>query len=108
GIDAPSKTVTFEAHSVEDPRVPPLSGVVRGQIHFAKFTMTGLDEGKKTHVEMESLTDPRGALPKWIVNFFQKIVMRKWMDVMLKIVARPDIPPSPLVKDFFPPADGRH
>ena len=45
---------------------------VRGDIIFGKYRLYPSKDGKKTYVEVEYLTDPKGSLPTFIVNLVQK------------------------------------
>lgn len=65
------KQVLLAYHSVNDPAAPK-TDYVRGVFPFGKFVLTPLDHGKKTRVLAEVLADPKGSVPKWIVNLFQK------------------------------------
>ncbi len=45
---------------------------VRGFIHLSELILTPVDGGKRTHMTIELNTDPRGSVPKWLVNLAQK------------------------------------
>ena len=45
---------------------------VMGFLYFSGVTMTPLEGGKKTHLIVEINSDPKGSIPKWLVNVFQK------------------------------------
>jgi hypothetical protein len=70
-IDAAKKQVVLKAHSVSDPSVPE-TGLVRGEVVSSTFTLTALDHGQRTRVVTEVHSDPKGSIPKWLVNRFQK------------------------------------
>jgi hypothetical protein len=70
-IDAAKQQVILKAHSVQDPSAP-VTKLVRGEVLASTFTLTSLDQGKRTRVVAEVQTDPMGAIPKWIVNLVQK------------------------------------
>jgi hypothetical protein len=99
-VDRAKKTAVFDIHSVEDPLAPPDDCCVRGKVHFNHIEMRGLDGGR-TAITAEAHVDPRGSIPKWIVNKIQKTFPHKSIEGLLKQVAKPDIPdffatPSPL------------
>ena len=70
-IDAAKKQLLLKAHSVTDPSAP-VTGLVRGEVLSSLFTLVPLDQGRRTRVVAEVHTDPKGSLPKWLVNLVQK------------------------------------
>ncbi len=64
--------VILKIKSVKHKDAPKTVGV-RGELLLSKYELTSL--GKlKTKVEVEILTDPKGMIPKWLVNMIQS----KW------------------------------
>ena len=51
---------------------------VLGILHYSEFRLTSLEGGRRTHVQIEVNTDPRGLLPAWLVNATQKAWPRKF------------------------------
>jgi hypothetical protein len=70
-VDAAKKQLLLKAHSVVDPSAP-VTGLVRGEVLASTFTLTALDHGQRTRVVAEVHTDPKGSIPKWMVNLTQK------------------------------------
>ena len=70
-IDAAKKQLLLKAHSVADASAP-VTGLVRGEVISSLFTLIPLDQGRRTRVVAEVHTDPKGSLPKWLVNLVQK------------------------------------
>ena len=70
-IDAAKKQMVMKARSVADPSIP-VTGLVRGEVLSSTFTLVPLDHGRRTHVVAEVHTDPKGSIPKWLVNLVQK------------------------------------
>ena len=70
-IDAPNKRLTFAIHSVAHASKPPRDGIVRGELIGSSFLLVPVDGGK-TRVITEFHADPKGSVPKFIVNIFQK------------------------------------
>jgi hypothetical protein len=89
-VDPIGKTAIYDIHSVEDPLAPPNKCCVRGQVHYNRVELKGLD-GVRTEVSAEAHVDPKGSIPKWIVNRIQKSFPKKSIEGMLKQVAKPDI-----------------
>lgn len=70
-IDHAKGEMRFVYGSVEDGEVPE-TGHVRGDLKNTTFTLTRAEGGKKTHLVGCILADPKGGVPKFLVNFFQK------------------------------------
>jgi hypothetical protein len=45
---------------------------VLGDLHYSEFLLFPLDGGRRTRLTLEVNTDPRGMLPKWLVNMAQR------------------------------------
>ena len=70
-IDSVGKVVTASYVSVEDPARPVSDCCVRAVAYRTFWRFTSHDSDK-TEVEVEVFTDPKGALPAWLVNMIQK------------------------------------
>lgn len=64
---------------------------VRGEIVYGRLALTSLESGKSSRIEGELHCDPKGAVPKWIVNLFQKGWPRKTLEGVRKQALKPDI-----------------
>jgi hypothetical protein len=82
----------IEAHfaSTED-ETAPSSSAIRGEIIESRYRITSLDGGKRSRLVGQALVDPKGSVPKWIVNLFQKKWPVKTMKALRGQVAKPDI-----------------
>ncbi|HEY4118185.1 MAG TPA: SDR family NAD(P)-dependent oxidoreductase [Byssovorax sp.] len=69
--DGAKKRVTVRMRSVEDASSPSTK-YVRAVLEDSSFVLTSIDGGKRTHVVAEIHCDPKGAIPGFIVNQFQK------------------------------------
>jgi len=67
----PLPELLIRMSSEENPKKPRISGVVRGNLIDSSFTLQQL-EPKKTRFVCEIHADPKGGIPKWVVNLFQK------------------------------------
>src|SRR5258708_6325610 len=65
------KKVNISYKSINDPAAPE-TRYVRGELINSRFIMTSIENGKKTMLMAEIHADPKGSVPKWIVNLFQK------------------------------------
>ncbi len=72
-LDPAHHSITIEYKAADVPGAP-VTSFVRGEMIHAKFTLTALGSGNdsKTKVSGDIHCDPKGSVPKWIVNFFQK------------------------------------
>ncbi|TNE99936.1 MAG: hypothetical protein EP326_07250 [Deltaproteobacteria bacterium] len=50
---------------------------IRAKVYPSLVDIYYLPETKETLMEIETFVDPKGAIPKWIVNFFQKIEAKR-------------------------------
>jgi hypothetical protein len=69
-VNEKDKTIEIAIESLEDPRVPKVKDAVRGHLYSSRYFVRYLGPDK-TYLEVEMLADPKGALPKWVVNMFQ-------------------------------------
>lgn len=102
--DAPKKRVTFSYFSVTDPLAPETSDYVRGTFKAGKFELTMATRKnadgtttKGTIVNAEVEVDPRGSVPKFIVNMVQKSWPHTTLMALRKQVAKPDIKDDPRI-----------
>jgi hypothetical protein len=77
---------TIAAESVESHLADALPALVRSKIYASTFQMTQVGD----HVEVVALVfiDPRGSIPKWIVNYFTRRVARSTLSGLRRQVAR--------------------
>ena len=90
--------------SEADPVMPPAPCCVRGEIVYSVFHLRPDGYGA-TRVEAEILCDPRGSLPKWLVNLFQKSWPVKTLQDLRRQAARPDVTPHPALARLWIAAD---
>ncbi len=64
------KQIVLNMHSVNRDRVPQTAGV-RAELYHSAYRMKPLSQNK-TRLEVEIHSDPKGMLPKWLVNLIQK------------------------------------
>ncbi len=48
------------------------NGNVRGILHYSEFILTPVQNGAATHLTFEVNSDPKGLIPKWLVNRAQR------------------------------------
>jgi hypothetical protein len=80
-------SAVLEIQSVEHPKAPKTVGV-RGHLSHSSYVLRRAGEGK-THVEVSVTLDPKGSLPKWIVNLVQKSWPKNTLVALRKQVKKP-------------------
>lgn len=96
-VDRPKNQVVFTLKSVTDALAPETDNV-RGSLNESRYVLTSLDGGKRTHVIVEIHADPKGSLPKMLVNMFQKAWPRRTLDNIKKQASKADIQEHPGIK----------
>lgn len=96
-IDAAKKQMLLKARSVTDASAP-VTGLVRGEVLSSTFTLVPLDHGRRTRVVAEVHTDPKGSLPKWLVNLVQKSWAHTTIMGLRAQVRKANVPDNPDVK----------
>ena len=102
-VNASDRSVTLEYRPTDEPSVPS-SGNVRGQIRSGAFRARSLGAGQGTELTAEIDCDPKGAIPAWVVNVFQKSWPRKTFEGVRKQVAKPDITMPAAFSELLRPA----
>lgn len=98
-VDLKERSLTMVIKSTEDPAKPP-GKYVRGELE-GYWKLKAMDNDTKTYVIAEMHADPKGALPKWLVNLFQKSWPHNTIDSLRKQVAKPDIKIIPAAAKVF-------
>ena len=97
--DRAARRLWIGLESVEDPAAPPEPGVVRGRIEKGEFIVEALGD-RRTKGSLEMHADPAGAVPKWLVNLFQKRWPLETLAGLKRQVAKADIEAHPALADF--------
>ncbi len=94
----------FHFSSVEDDRAPK-TDMIRGQVINSHYRMRP-DGENKTFVEYLVHVDPKGGIPRWLVNMVQKNIPRNTLDAIRAQVKKKDVTELAMVKDLYnkPPA----
>ncbi len=99
GVDPAAQNVVIESRPAEDPSLPP-NGHVRGLLR-AVYEIQSIEAGKRCRLTVELHADPKGLLPAWLVNFFQKDSVRITIQGIRKQVQKDNLAPPPEFKDFL-------
>ena len=92
-VDPESKAIQVQINSVIDASTPEKDCCVRGWLSRAYWRFTA-QEGGKTRIEVEVVTDPRGAIPSWVINLVQRSWPVKSIRGLVERASQDDIPPA--------------
>jgi hypothetical protein len=98
-LDLQEQSLVMSIEPATDPLLPPtryIRGALRGY-----WKLKAMDGGQRTFVVAEMHGDPKGGVPKWLVNLFQKGWARNTIESLREQVAKPDIKIMPQVKAAF-------
>jgi hypothetical protein len=91
----PDGSVVVNIKSEEHPKAPKTVGV-RAWLNKCVYLLTPIDGGKKTQIDVEVHTDPKGSMPSGIVNLVQKSWPLKTLSGIRKQVAKSWVIEAPL------------
>ena len=83
----------------EDAAVP-VGKFVRGNLK-GHWNLKSIAGGTQTYVITEMEADPKGSIPKWIVNLFQNGWAQDTLDALRKQVTKTDLRAIPEVEEIF-------
>lgn len=98
--DPQTRWLTISYLPAEDDQAPVLKKYTRG-VMTCVFKMVPMSMPDQTYVEAEVHCDPRGAVPKWLVNFFQEGWPETTFENLRREVKKPDIKVVPLIADLM-------
>ena len=101
-VNAADRSAALVYTPTDDPLAPKTHNV-RGLILSGSFRAQSLEAGQRTELTAELHCDPKGALPAWIVNLFQKSWPRKTFEGIRKQVTKPDVTMPDEFKDVLAP-----
>jgi hypothetical protein len=81
----------------------PVSGNVRGEITSGVFQVRSVEQGRRSVLTAEIQADPKGAIPAWIANFFQRSWPVKTFESLRSQAAKADIAMPAEFKDVLGP-----
>jgi hypothetical protein len=81
----------------------PVTSYVRGEIKSGVFQVRSLEQGRRSVLTAEIQCDPKGAIPTWIANFFQRSWPVKTFERLRSQAAKPEIAMPEEFKDVLAP-----
>jgi hypothetical protein len=91
-FDSTAKKAMVHLTSVEDSLMPPQDGYVRAEGEKTLWSFEVLPSGK-TKIIVEVMTDPKGAMPDWLVNSVQEDWPHKTITSLLSFATSSDAKP---------------
>jgi hypothetical protein len=95
--DPARQSLTIRLRSATDPAAPPTS-YIRGDVISSTFVLTPTADGRATRLIGEVHCDPRGSLPTWLVNMFQKDWPHATFKSLRAQAAKPNIVENPAIR----------
>jgi len=95
-FDPKTQWMTVSYKPTTDPSMPKLKKYARGIVD-CEFKITRMSIQSQTYVEARVFTDPKGNIPKWLVNFFQQGWPQDTFEGLRKQSMKKDIGTLPVV-----------
>lgn len=99
-VDAKSKTFALLYRPAHE-AVPVAPHCVRGEILAGRFEADAIDGGRRTRFTAELQADPKGLLPSWLVNLFQRNWPVTTFEHLRAQAQKPDIAMPPAFRDVL-------
>ena len=89
-FDLSRKELVFHYQSLDDASAP-RTDYVRGEVIDMTFILNSIDNDAKTRIDARFLADPKGWIPKWLVNYFLEDWPKKTFRNLRKEVLKSDL-----------------
>jgi hypothetical protein len=99
-VDADARTFGL-VYKPTDDRSIAVTKHVRGEITAGVFQVRSIEPGKRSTLMAEIQADPKGAIPAWIANFFQRSWPLTTFQRLRSQAAKPDIAMPDEFKDLL-------
>ena len=96
-FDSETHVMRIEFHSVADEDAPE-TGNVRGRIVAGEYLLEPLAQDAKTRLTIQVYLDPRGSVPRWVVNHTQRSFPQRTISALRERCRREDVPDHPLIR----------
>jgi hypothetical protein len=92
------QTAYIRSEPAADDNVSPRPKIIRGRLS-GYYELKAIEGGKRTLLTIEMHSDPKGLIPAWVVNLFQKDWARETIAGIRKQVQKRDLkPPAPFAQ----------
>ena len=89
-VDLPKKEMVFHYRSSDDPSAP-RTDYIRGEVIDMTFILNSIDNDRSTRIDAAFLCDPKGWIPRWLVNFFLEDWPKRTFRNLRKEVLKSDL-----------------
>lgn len=105
-INRKKREMWIRLKSGELAELAPKDGVQRGELLSSTYYLREVEPGAKTFVQVEISADPKGNIPKWLVNLFQKKWPVKTLNGIRDQVKKPGLAENKLLKLYLESKEG--
>lgn len=98
--DPQTRWLTVSYLPAEDDQAPVLKKYTRG-VMTCVFKLVPMSMPGQTYLDAEVHCDPKGGVPKWLVNFFQQGWPETTFQNLRREVKKPDITVVPMIADLM-------
>ena len=98
--NAQDRKLTVRYEPTEDSLALPSKKLTRG-VMTCEFKLVPMSIPEETYVEAEIHCDPKGGVPKWVVNFFQQGWPQTTFENLRRQAKKPDIQLLPVVESLL-------
>ncbi len=98
--DRIKQSVLITINSVNEPSVPPRDGIVRAELIGSRYLLKSVD-ASHTRTSVEIHADPKGELPKWLVNMLQKNWPKTTLIRLARQVSKDHVVENPDFRAYF-------
>jgi hypothetical protein len=100
-----TNNMVVEIFSVEDEKAKRREKSIRAQVYLGQTWLKAISD-KQTEVEVVILIDPKGKIPKWLVNLLQKNMPYKLLKGIERMASKSSFPVrdvyKKIIKDLYP------
>ena len=89
-VDLPKKEMVFHYRSSDD-HPAPRTDYIRGEVIDMTFILNSIDNDRSTRIDAAFLCDPKGWIPRWLVNFFLEDWPKRTFRNLRKEVLKSDL-----------------
>lgn len=100
-VDSENKTIDIQIENATHADAPEVPEVVRGELLSSRYFLKSIEDGLKTYIEVEILADPKGSIPKWVVNLFQSAWPLNTITGISKIATEENYQTHPDITEFI-------
>lgn len=99
-LDLPNNFMIVDGYSIKHKDYPRKENRVRAKMGIARFKLRPVTD-TKTYIEMYIHIDPKGSIPKWMVNFVQKDMPYEYLKNLENFSKTVDRKPNPGVMKLY-------